>query len=85
MMVKGFDELLQLGRELEAAWLQRQRLLLIVTAECNPRVCKLFSQRGNGINVKLSAKVPLSVVWNFIKQPCKKCGEQVRVTLEAGG
>ena len=56
--------------------------VLIITASCNDEVCKYFSKRGNGIMRKLPGKVHPDVVRDFIKEPCKECGEQVRVVTK---
>ena len=57
-------------------------MLLISTAECDPKVCRYFSQRGNSIHRKLPAKVDRLVLMEFLKDPCERCGKQVRVATE---
>ena len=56
-------------------------LVFVNTAECDPEVCRLFSQRGNGVMM-------LYPVWErkdlerFLREPCPRCGQQVRVVTE---
>lgn len=56
--------------------------VLIVTAECDPQICTYFSQRGNGINVRLPAIVEREDLMRFLEEPCEVCGQQVRVVTE---
>jgi hypothetical protein len=54
--------------------------VMVHTAECNPAVCYLFSQRGNGIMVKFPGPyIDVGVLMLFLSELCEKCGEQVRV------
>lgn len=55
--------------------------VMVHTAECDPRMCTYFSQRGNGIMAKFPEPyIDVAVLMDFLKQPCEKCGEQVRVS-----
>lgn len=55
--------------------------VMIHTAECNPKVCTYFSQRGNGIMAKFPGPyIDVGVLKEFLEQPCERCGEQVRVS-----
>lgn len=53
---------------------------MVHTAECNPQVCALFSQRGNGIMAKFPGPyIDVALLRLFLMKPCERCGEQVRV------
>jgi hypothetical protein len=54
--------------------------VMVHTAECDPEVCRWFGQRGNGIMGKFPGPyIDTDTLMEFLKEPCERCGKQVRV------
>ena len=63
------------------AWVFDVSLIFVKTGECDPEICRLVSQRGNGV-MRLYPVWERKALEAFLRKPCPRCGQQVRVATE---